>query len=229
MEKVDFDNYSDNYDEIMNNQLSSFEGDVSYFAEYKIIETKKALSTVPKSILDFGCGVGRNMGFLSKHFSNSELFGCDISSKSILLARKEIKNVTFFELGQDIINQKFDLIFISNVFHHIAVDERPTVLTEQIIPLLNENGNLIIFEHNPYNPITLRIVANCEFDADAELIKKKELIKILSNNNFIKLSSGYIHFFPSNIGFMFKFEKLLKWFFLGAQYFCMFKKNQTNK
>ena len=31
---------------------------------------------------------------------------------------------------------------------------------------------MFIFEHNPYNPITLKMVANCEFDADAELIKE---------------------------------------------------------
>ena len=224
MEKVDFDNYSDNYDEIMNNQLSSFEGDVSYFAEYKIIETKKALSTVPKSILDFGCGVGRNMGFLSKHFSNSELFGCDISSKSILLARKEIKNVTFFELGQDIINQKFDLIFISNVFHHIAVDERQTVLTEQIIPLLNENGNLIIFEHNPYNPVTRYLVATCPFDKDAILLYKRELKKLLKKNNLNFIGDAYTLFFPSMLKMLRPLEKYLKYIPLGGQYFVHFQK-----
>ena len=83
MKKVDFDNYADNYDEIMNNQLSSFEKDVSYFAEYKIVETKKYLKTLPNKILDFGCGVGRNINFIEKHFDNAKLFGCDISSKSI--------------------------------------------------------------------------------------------------------------------------------------------------
>ena len=83
---------------------------------------------------------------------------------------------------------------------------------------------MFIFEHNPYNPLTLKLVANCEFDVDAELIKKKDLIKICKKNKFNIFKSGYIHFFPSKLGFMFKLENYLKWLFLGAQYFCLFKK-----
>ena len=90
---------------------------------------------------------------------------------------------------------------------------------------MTEDGNLLIYEHNPYNPVTLKIVANCEFDADAELIKKKDLIKICNLNNLKLKKSGYIHFFPSKLKFLFKVEKYFKWFFLGAQYFFIFKKN----
>ena len=208
----------------MNNQLAPFEGDVSYFAEYKIIETKKTLSTEPKSILDFGCGVGRNMEFLQKHFSNSDLFGCDISSKSILLARKEIKNATFYELGKDMINQKFDLIFISNVFHHIAVDERQTILEKQIIPLLKEEGSLIIFEHNPYNPVTRYLVATCPFDEDAVLLNKRELKTRLKSNNLNFISDAYTLFFPAILKGLRPLEKYLKNIPLGGQYYVHFKK-----
>lgn len=224
MEKVDFDNYADNYHEIMNNQLSSFEDDVSYFSEYKIIEIKKRIKTLPKKILDFGCGVGRNIEFIEKHFQNAELFGADISFRSIHQARKEIKNATFYELGKDEINQKFDLIFISNVFHHIAVNERQNVLKEQIIPLLSDNGHLIIFEHNPYNPVTRYLVATCPFDQDAVLLYKRELKKLLRKNNLTFIGEAYTLFFPSILKRLRPLEKHLKNIPLGGQYYIHFKK-----
>jgi SAM-dependent methyltransferase len=224
MEKVDFDNYADNYDEIMNNQLSSFEDDVSYFAEYKIIETKKRLETLPNKILDFGCGVGRNINFIEKHFENAKLFGCDISSKSIQQARREIKNATFFELGNDLISEKFDLIFISNVFHHIAVNERQNVIKDQIIPLLNDNGNLIVFEHNPFNPVTRYLVATCPFDKDAVLLYKRELKRLLKKNNLNFIGDAFTLFFPSVFKRLRPLEKYLKYIPLGGQYYVHFKK-----
>ena len=119
--------------------------------------------------------------------------------------------------------EKFDLIIVSNVIHHVKSTERSD-LFQKIYNLLDDNGRLLIYEHNPYNPITLKVVANCEFDIDAELINKKNLIKLCSENNFQLQKSGYIHFFPSKLKILFNLEKYLKWFFLGAQYFCIFSK-----
>jgi 2-polyprenyl-3-methyl-5-hydroxy-6-metoxy-1,4-benzoquinol methylase len=224
--KINFDNYANNYENEISKNLVFFENDLNYYYIKKVEILKNELRHDPKNILDFGSGIGALSRHLINKFPKSNIFAHDESKKSLDLLKKNIPKINcLYNLN---INQKFDLILLSNVIHHVKSSDR-NKLFKKLFSLLETDGILFIFEHNPYNPITLRIVANCEFDADAELIKKKELIKILSNNNFIKLSSGYIHFFPSNIGFMFKFEKLLKWFFLGAQYFCMFKKNQTNK
>lgn len=225
MNKIDFNDYSNNYNEIMNDQLSQFDSDVSYFSEYKLIETKKSLKKEPKKILDFGCGIGRNFEYMKKYFKGSQLFGCDISSKSIDIAKKEIKNVTFYQLGKDKINQKFDLIFISNVFHHIAVDQRQEILEKQIIPLLQKGGDIIIFEHNPYNPVTRYLVSTCPFDEDAVLLFKKELKYLLRENGLKFINSAYTLFFPSILKKFRYFEKYLKKLPLGGQYFVHYKKN----
>ena len=100
---------------------------------------------------------------------------------------------------------KFNLIFVSNVIHHVKSADRND-LFNKIYELLDDDGRLFIIEHNPYNPLTLRTVANCAFDADAELIKKKDLINLCKKNNFKIEKSGYIHFFPSKLNFLFKFE-----------------------
>ena len=159
--------------------------------------------------------------FLYKYFPGSNLFAYDNSEKSLKYVKSQLPNINCLDSLN--IETKFDLIFVSNVIHHVKSSDRNGFLTK-IRSLLNSNGKVIIFEHNPYNPITLKIVSDCDFDADAELIKKNDLINLCKKNNFKIIKSGYIHFFPSKLSFLFKLESYLKWFFLGAQYFCLFRK-----
>ncbi len=58
---------------------------------------------------------------------------------------------------------------------------------------------MIIFEHNPYNPITRFMVNTCEFDKDAVLLTRKELIKIFINNGFSLIKGKYCLFFPPRL------------------------------
>ena len=219
--KINFDNYADNYNEHINKSFGSLENNLDYYHIKKSEILKMELGYQPKKILDLGCGVGTMLKLLSKQFPDSIFYAQDESPKSMDYIKKNHPNVNCLsDLNTE---EKFDLIFLSNVIHHVKSSERDD-LFKKIHSLLNPEGKLFIFEHNPYNPLTLKLVANCEFDADAELIKKKDLIKIFKRNNLKIFKSGYIHFFPSKLGFLFKIENYLKWLFLGAQYFCIFQK-----
>ena len=220
--KINFDNYTDNYKEYIAKSFGNFENNLSYYHIKKSEILKRELNFHPKKILDFGCGVGTMLNLLIKKFQGSNFYAYDESQKSMDLIKKNFPNVNcMYDLNTD---EKFDLIFLSNVIHHVKSSERDK-LFKKIYNLLNPDGVIFIFEHNPYNPITLKLVANCEFDADAELVKKNDLIKICKKNDLKITKSGYIHFFPSKLGFLFKFEIFFKWFFLGAQYFCIFNKS----
>lgn len=219
--KINFDNYADNYNEHINKSFGSLENNLDYYHIKKSEILKMELGYQPKKILDLGCGVGTMLKLLSKQFPDSIFYAQDESPKSMDYIKKNHPNVNC--LSNLNTEEKFDLIFLSNVIHHVKSSERDD-LFKKIHNLLNPEGKLFIFEHNPYNPLTLKLVANCEFDADAELIKKKDLIKICKRNNLKIFKSGYIHFFPSKLGFLFKIENYLKWLFLGAQYFCIFQK-----
>ena len=63
----------------------------------------------------------------------------------------------------------FDLIFTACVFHHIDADQH-VPLFEGLRKLLRPGGVLMVFEHNPINPVTRYIVATCPFDENAVLI-----------------------------------------------------------
>ena len=153
-----------------------------------------------------------------KHFQQSEIYAADISRKSLAIAKHDNPLVRFFLLDEDTIVDKFDLIFIALVFHHIEPKLRSKVIKD-ISDLLQQGGHIFIFEHNPYNPITRYLVNNCIFDEDAVLLKKRELCKLLIEAKLSINDHRYTLFFPS---FLQKFrfiEPMLGYLPLGGQYF----------
>ncbi len=224
MNKVEFDNFSKNYNDLLQSQHKNM-GDISYYSKYKV----DILTTIVKkesklNILEFGCGIGRNLPFLENCFKNSSIYGFDISSKSLDIASNANPNIDFLN-SSDLDNYKnfFDLIFIAGVYHHIPTKER-TDVSKQIYNLLNIHGKVVVFEHNPYNPITMKMVNTCEFDRDAVVLRKKELINIFLKNNFSYEKSSYTLFLPPKLKMFSFIEKYLSWFPLGGQYYIVIKK-----
>tara|TARA_Y100000590_G_scaffold455548_1_gene604429 strand:+ start:46 stop:735 length:690 start_codon:yes stop_codon:yes gene_type:complete len=218
---TNFDDFASKYDDYISTSIQSIDNNLSYYHDCKAKITKREINFNPNNILDFGCGVGILTKYLIDYFPDSQMYAYDNSEESLKYLKEKLpKVICLNNLNTD---KKFDLIFLSNVIHHVTNSERED-LFKKIYSLLNEKGQLIIFEHNPLNPVTLKIVAKCEFDKDAELIKKKNLVNICLNNKLKVINSGYIHFFPSKLKLFFGLEKYLKWLFLGAQYFCIFEK-----
>ncbi|MDH4231631.1 MAG: class I SAM-dependent methyltransferase [Nitrospirota bacterium] len=223
MKKVDFDDYQKTYNELLRNQVRFFDKNDAYFAEYKVKILKKLARKRPQRILEYGCGVGRNLGFLRKHFPGSEIYGCDISGKSLESAAKEHTGTRLFALGKDDITKKFDLIFVANVMHHIAPELRLTALRD-IDRMLEENGSLFIFEHNPYNPVTRHLVNTCPFDEDAVLVKPAELKSLLSAAGMHVKLVHYTLFFPVFLKWLRFLEAFLVKVPMGGQYFVYARK-----
>jgi len=167
-----FDYYAEGYDKILKDLVSFFDGDIDHFAAYKVDQVRNAIKTDHLKILEYGCGTGRNLKYLQKRFPIAKIYGCDISEKSLIIAAKESPHAVIFSTAGNRSIGKFDLILISCVFHHIPSIQQLPVLQE-IYNLLNENGNIFIFEHNPYNPVTVHIVKKCPIGWDAVFIKPK--------------------------------------------------------
>jgi SAM-dependent methyltransferase len=88
--KVDFDNYTDNYNQLLNESTSFFSSSDEYFAKYKIDLVRKQTRISPKRILEYGCGIGRNIAFLKQEFPDALIFGSDISNASLEIARTKL-------------------------------------------------------------------------------------------------------------------------------------------
>lgn len=221
-EKVDFDKFAGRYENVLEKQLDFFGEENSYFAEYKVKIVKDSLNSIqPLNILEFGCGIGRNLKFFSKYFPDSSITGSDISAGSIEIAKNENPDLKFFLLDGEEEKKnfdKFDLVFISCVFHHIAPVERKQAMNN-IFKMMKKNGTAFIFEHNPYNPVTRHIVNTCEWDTDAILLNMKESVKLMEDSGLDVTEKNYTLFFPAMLGFMRPVENLLKKIPMGGQYY----------
>ncbi|MDD1501526.1 class I SAM-dependent methyltransferase [Lysinibacillus sp. CNPSo 3705] len=121
---------------------------VSYF-EKKMIR--------PNSVLELGCGAGRNAIYLAKQ--GCSVVGVDLSDHALQWAQKRVDeadvNVDFicaniFELNLQ--EESFDFIYDSGCFHHIAPHRRVTYI-ELIHTLLKPNGYFALCsfeEHGTY-------------------------------------------------------------------------------
>lgn len=218
-DKVDFDEFTENYDELLSQQTQFFSPSDLYFAEYKIKLVKRKVKHNVSTILEYGCGTGRNLGFLQENFPDAQIIATDISQSSLELASETNPKIEFRVETSDLDIGPFDLIFISGVFHHIPKAERK-VAAGLLAKRLSKGGTLFIFEHNPYNPITRKIVNDCPYDADAELLKASELRQVFTLTALQVESLSYNLFIPPKLRWLLPAEKMLQWLPMGGQY-CM--------
>ncbi len=217
--KVDFDEFAREYKEIQDDHLLFFGEESGYFAEIKASTARDLVFPAPRRILEFGCGTGMNLGSLAASFPGAELSGCDISEECLRVAANRHPNVDLFVSGRegDTDRKPFDLVFVANVFHHIVPAERGPVL-EGLRRRMADGGSLVVFEHNPYNPVTRHLVSTCPFDRDAVLLAPRELRTLVAGVGLMVRSLQYILFFPAFLRRLRFLEKPMRFLPLGGQY-----------
>ncbi|MDR6857580.1 class I SAM-dependent methyltransferase [Variovorax guangxiensis] len=215
--KIDFDDYSQDYDALLHESTKLYAEDSEYFARYKVDLVKKAARGPVRRVLEYGCGTGRNIGYLQEAFPDAQIMGTDVSEASLAIAAQNNRSAGF-ELEQEGLElAAFDLIFVASVFHHIPPAERAGVmgtLARRLAPA----GSIDVFEHNPFNPVTRRIVSNCPFDADAVLLKPVELRGLFRDAGLQVQQQSYCLFVPPRLGWLLPLEKYMRWLPLGGQY-----------
>jgi trans-aconitate methyltransferase len=173
----------------------------------------------PIRILDFGCGIGNfSIGF-KKYFPNSIYVGVDASSGMIREALNKYSEYgEFYEVHFSEWKKKpYDIIFSSGTFHHIVHDEHENILNE-LVSILTSSGKIFIWEHNPINPITRKLVKDCALDQDAVLVNPKKMKNMLCRVQLSSVKIIYTTFFPKFLSFLKPLESRLEWFPMGAQY-----------
>lgn len=216
--KVDFDNYTENYNQLLREGTNFFSESEIYFAKYKVDILRREISLATGRLLEYGCGIGRNIPFLQEAFPDATIVGSDISAASLEIARKENPGNDFFvEQADKIESEPYDVIFIAGVLHHVPLGDRSAVL-KTVFRRLSSGGVVIIFEHNPYNPVTRKIVNTCPYDRDAKLLAPSKLKKLLLEAGFSVQRSAYCLFVPPSFSALLPIESRLGWLPLGGQY-----------
>jgi SAM-dependent methyltransferase len=220
----EFDAYSDSYRAEVEQALPLPGMDLDRFTAVKaghLVELAERLLRSPRelAVLDVGCGTGETDRFLGGAFGS--LHGADISEGLLSRARETNPGVEYrhHEPGRlPYEEDTFDLSFCINVMHHVPPPEWPAFVAE-MGRVTRRGGIVAVFEHNPLNPVTRRVVSRCTFDEDAVLLRRRRTEQLLEGAGLLPAEGGYILFVPVGGAWARALERPLRWVPLGAQYY----------
>ena len=227
MSRANFDNYVNEYRDIID-RVASFSGEkFEYFIQLRINMMKGILAQIPSSkdtvrIFDFGCGTGTTEIFLQDSFPRAAIYAVDSSVDSVLAARGiGLTGVTFIHsegLRLPFPDGYFDVIYSNGTYHHIEPAEQRNFIAE-MFRICKSGGNLFIFENNPKNPLMMKAMRDNPFDDGATALDPAHLREMATSAGFACQEIGYYFFFPHFLRALRCTEKWLRKSPLGAQYF----------
>lgn len=222
-----FDSHASDYTATVQRAIAASGETVQFFAELKVELMMRALGpNLPARILDFGCGIGNATRALASRFPKATISGFDVSGESIVVARRmsgRQPRIRYTEGSGDRLpfgDASFDAAFTSCVFHHIEPRSRLTWARE-LRRVLAPTAPLFLFEHNPWNPLTVRVVRSIPFDEGVALLTGPDTMRLLRAAGFRTARPWYYFFFPSPLRALRPLERWLKWIPLGAQYYVV--------
>jgi SAM-dependent methyltransferase len=220
----EFDAYRDSYRDEIEQALPFGAMDLDRFTEAKVdhlVElARRCLGPLEAlTALDVGCGTGETDRFLAGALGS--LHGADISEGLIRRAREANPQVEYRHHAPGRLpyeDATFDVTFCINVMHHVPPPEWPGFVAE-MGRVTRRGGIVAVFEHNPLNPLTRRVVSRCAFDEDAVLLRRRRAEQLLEGAGLLPAEGAYILFLPVGAGWARAVERPLRWVPLGAQYY----------
>ena len=220
----EFDAYSGDYNDRVNRALRFTGTSVDFFTRVKVdyfvdfmAEHGGGRSTA--AVLDVGCGTGNSHSLLAPHVAR--LCAIDISASSIEIARTrnpQVEYATYDGVHVPHPDAMFDFAVAVCVFHHVPLEQR-LALVSDIRRALKPGGFIVIFEHNPLNPLTMRVVNRCEFDRDAILLRSITCETLIKNGRFDRVETRFILNVPPLNRILRAIDAHLSKLPIGAQYY----------
>ena len=220
----EFDTYHTSYSDAVNKSIAFSGLDVDFFTRAKAVRLVDWLRENignPKelSVLDVGCGVGNYHPLLVGDIG--KLAGVDPSAECIEVATSRNLGVTYKSFDGRRIpfgDNTFDAAFAICVMHHVPPPQWNEFSTE-LARVVRPGGAVLIYEHNPYNPLTQRVVSNCPFDKNAVLLKKRQIESFMLDAGLSQVCGRYILAIPSISGMLRRVDDAFGVLPLGAQYY----------
>jgi len=210
-----FDAYARSYVDLHRKSIEASGEEPTYFHQYKRRCIERLVGPdFQEPVLDYGCGVGTLAEQLLTRFS--VVHGFDPSTESVAMARERAPRATFHPDVAEIPDGHFGLLVMSCVLHHVPPPEREGLLRVALTKL-RPGGRLVVFEHNPINPLTRKAVADCPFDDDAVLLWPREARRLLQRSGYLQVRRDFIVFLPRALARLRFIEPYLRAVPIGAQ------------
>jgi trans-aconitate methyltransferase len=217
----EFDDYASNYTQLVNDSLKATGYDATHFVERKLDRLRSINAPIrdaPFNFLDYGCGSGNLFSRFAEFFPKARYVGVDASQEMIRECRTKYA-ASFYELRDSAWKaERYQVIFAAGVFHHIPHAQHAAIAQELIGLLARPGGKMIVWEHNPLNPFTRKVVRDCAFDRDAVLVPPSTMQQMFSRFPPLRVQLAYTTFFPKALAFLNPLEHYFEWLPLGGQY-----------
>ena len=106
----------------------------------------------PKRILEIGCGVGATSWRMARAWPQAEVIGADVSPESIDVATTcfRLPNLSYRAglIEEGVLEGKFDLILMMDVYEHIALEDRASIHAA-VKSLLSSESRMVITVPTP--------------------------------------------------------------------------------
>jgi SAM-dependent methyltransferase len=222
-----FDQLAPGYTGGQEDALKRWAGEQDQFMEIKADWLLRRLGAASAGtgvrLLDYGCGTGTLMRLLRAKGLHAEMTGCDLSQVMLDEARRlwqegDAPALHRVPAGRTpFADGAFDLTILCCVLHHVVPADRPGVFAE-LARVTRPGGRVVVFEHNPFNPLTQLVVRRCPIDAGVRLLSCEETRRGLSRAHWRALAVDYLMFLPPRWCAGASVARWLRWLPLGAQY-----------
>lgn len=228
--EAEFDQYAADYDQMLAAGIEWSGESAEYYHRYKIRDVARVCETLASQrdgcvdVLDFGAGTGNAIPYWREIWPRARLTCADVSRQSLALGEKRhAGQARFIFLEGERLpfpDHSFDVAFAACVFHHIPHEEHVRTLTE-LRRVVTPGGAMMVYEHNPFNPLTQRVVRDCPFDRDAHLVGASTMRARMRAAGFQQVAVRYRVYFPHAARALRGMEHFLSWLPFGAQYFAV--------
>jgi ubiquinone/menaquinone biosynthesis C-methylase UbiE len=229
MNRAEFDGFAEEYEAIHRSNIGASGEGPEYFAEYKMrdfaaVARAAGIETAGRWVLDLGAGTGSSVAFFNRHVAGARLCCVDVSLRSLEVGTKRFPQETGFVAfdGRRLPFADGSLAgaYACCVFHHIE-REAHVPLAAEVRRVLRPGGVFMVYEHNPWNPLTVQAVNTCPFDRNAVLVKAADMERRLRAAGFAQVRTRYRVFFPRALRWLRPLESRLGRVPLGAQYYTL--------
>lgn len=230
LSRPEFDEHAEGYEAGMDNPLKALAGDsaddfVAVKVRWLLRRWPELASSPGLEILDYGCGIATLLRLLREAGVPGRLTGTDVSTGMLREAARiwpASSLPPLFRLQDGTATglppATFDLIIVSAVLHHVPMHLRTGVYGE-LHRLLRPGGRLVVFEHNPWNPVTRFVVARTPIDRHAILLPPPEVTAALTAGGWREVRARHLMFLPPRWGAVATAaERLFGWLPMGGQY-----------
>jgi SAM-dependent methyltransferase len=219
-----FNAHADSYNDDVQRAIDFCGQELEYFTRRKV---ENLLDVIHRhlgdparlSILDVGCGVGQTDKLLIPHVAR--LHGVDIAAEAVDRAARANPTVTYDVYDGERLpygDESMDVVFCVCVMHHVDLEQRRHFAAE-LRRVVRSGGLAVVIEHNPYNPLTRKVVRECPFDDGVVLLNRRTVSRFLAAGGLHPVEARYVIFSPFDHSFVPVVERRLGWLPIGAQHY----------